>query len=77
MLSPEGAPRKRVLVGERNSKVLLDLDKALREGNHNVGIVYGGLHLQVSRLHAMPIASLLYNQLMAVKHNVLRIWSVS
>jgi len=44
-------------VGERNSKVLLDVDLALKEGKQKLGVVYGGLHLQVRAM-----ASILDNQ---------------
>lgn len=56
----EGKPQETVLVGERNSKVLLDVDQALSQGYRKIGVLYGGLHIQVTSKWALPFISVLY-----------------
>ncbi|TFJ83923.1 hypothetical protein NSK_005019 [Nannochloropsis salina CCMP1776] len=46
LTSSQTAPSPEVLVQERDSKVVLDVEQALRTGAKDVGVLYGGLHLK-------------------------------
>jgi len=46
LTSSQMSPAPEVLVLERNSKVVLDVEKALKSGAKKVAVLYGGLHMK-------------------------------
>ena len=46
LTSSQTSPPPEVLVLERNSKVVLDVEQALASGAQEIGVLYGGLHMK-------------------------------